>query len=78
MDLTSSVLARLSRAALPVGLFLAISSTATLSNEKCQQLENLAREYAGVELTSIQKQLKRKMVAWYYKNCGERRAAARG
>jgi hypothetical protein len=30
---------------------------------------------AGVELTSLQK---RKMVAWYYKNCGKRRAAARG
>jgi hypothetical protein len=41
-------------------------------------LENLARQYAGVELTSPQKQLKRKLVAWYYKNCGERRAAARG
>jgi hypothetical protein len=78
MDLTSSVFARLSRAALSAGLFLTISSTGALSNEKCQQLENLARQYAGVELTGPQKQLKRKLVAWYYKNCGERRAAARG
>ena len=78
MDLTANFFARPSRAALSAGLFLTISSTGTLSNEKCQQLENLARQYAGVELTSLQKQLKRKMVAWYYKNCGERRAAARG
>ena len=55
-----------------------MSSTGALSNEKCQQLENLARQYAGVELTSLQKQLKRKLVAWYFKNCGERRAIARG
>jgi hypothetical protein len=33
-------------------------------------LENLARQYAGVELTSLQKQLKRKLVAWYFKNWG--------
>ena len=78
MDPTPSVFARLSRVALSAGLFLTISSTGALSNEKCQQLENLARQYAGVELTSLQKQLKRKLVAWYYKNCGERRAAARG
>ena len=78
MDPTSSVFARLSRVALSAGLFLTISSTGALSNEKCQQLENLARQYAGVELTSLQKQLKRKLVACYFKNCGERRAIARG
>jgi hypothetical protein len=78
MDQTSSVFARLSRVALSAGLFLTISSTGALSNEKCQQLETLARQYAGVELTSLQKQLKRKLVAWYFKNCGERRAIARG
>jgi hypothetical protein len=75
MDLNSSVFARHSRAALTAGLFLTITSTGALSNEKCQQLVNLARQYAGVELTGPQKQLKRKLVAWYYKNCGERRAA---
>jgi hypothetical protein len=52
MDLTSTVFVRLSRAALSAGLFLTISSTGALSNEKCQQLENLARQYAGVELTA--------------------------
>jgi len=77
MDPTPSVFARLSRVALSAGLFLTIGSTGALSNEKCQQLENLARQYAGVELTSLQKQLKRKLVAWYFKNCGERRAIAR-
>jgi hypothetical protein len=78
MDLTSSRFGRLSRTAISAGLFLTITSTEALSNEKCRQLENLARQYAGVELTGPQKQLKRKLVAWYYKNCGERRAAARG
>ena len=78
MHLNSSIFARYSRAALSAGLFLTISSTGALSNEKCQQLENLARQYAGVELTGPQKQLKRKLMAWYYKNCGERRAAAHG
>ena len=74
MDLTSSVFARLSRAALSAGLFLTISSTGALSSEKCQQLENLARQYAGVELTSLQEQLKRKLVAWYYRGAPRRRA----
>jgi hypothetical protein len=58
MDPTSSVFARLSRVALSAGIFLTISATGALSNEKCQQLETLARQYAGVELTSLQKQLK--------------------
>jgi hypothetical protein len=78
MDLTSTVFVRLSRAALSAGIFLTFCSTGALSNEKCQQLENLARQYAGVELTSLQKQLKRKLVAWYFKNCGEHRTIARG
>ena len=78
MDLTSGVVARHSRAVLFAGLFLGISSTGALSNEKCQQLEDLSRQYAGVELTSAQKQLKRKLMAWYHKNCGERRTAERG
>lgn len=56
-------------AALSAGLILAFSSTAGLSAENCQQLEALATQYAGVTLTGEQKQLKRKMVAWYATHC---------
>jgi hypothetical protein len=61
-----------------VGLFVAITSTAVLADERCQQLEALNQQYAGVSLTSEQKVLKRKLVAWYYKNCKTqtRRASA--
>jgi hypothetical protein len=53
-------------AAMPV----VVSGTDALSNESnCRQLEQLARQYAGVKLTSDQKQLKRRMVAWYNENC---------
>ena len=52
------------------GLPVVVSGTGALSNEgQCRQLEDLARQYAGVKLTSHQQQLKRKMVAWYNGNC---------
>ena len=51
-------------------LITAMSGTAALGNEhNCRRLENLAREYAGVQLTRPQQQLKRRMVAWYNGNC---------
>jgi hypothetical protein len=85
MDMTANVFAQRSQAVLSAGLFLAMSSSAALSNEpgapsneKCQQLEELSRQYASVELTSVQKQLKRKLMTWYNANCGVRRAVARG
>jgi hypothetical protein len=57
-------------AVMAAGLFMVTSSTGALSNEsQCRQLEDLARQYAGVKLTSHQQQLKRKMVAWYNGNC---------
>jgi hypothetical protein len=56
-------------AALSAGLLLTFSPNAALSAENCQRLEVLANQYAGVELTSAQKQLKRRMVAWYSTNC---------
>jgi hypothetical protein len=57
-------------AVVAVGLLIATSGTAALSNESnCRRLEDLARQYAGVKLTSDQKQLKRKLVAWYKENC---------
>ena len=74
MDHFPSVLARQCRAALSAGLILAFSSNAALSAENCQRLEALANQYAGVELTSDQKQLKRKMVSWYSTHCMHRAA----
>jgi hypothetical protein len=64
-----SALMRQSGAALSAGLILASSLSAALSPENCARLEGLANQYAGVELTSAQRQLKRKMVAWYAMNC---------
>ena len=72
MDRVPSALARQSRAVLSAGLILAFSSSAALSAEGCQQLEALATQYAGVELTGAQKQLERKMAAWYSTHCSRR------
>jgi hypothetical protein len=69
MDRFPSALARLSLAALSAGLILAFSSNAALSVENCERLEAIASQYAGVELTIAQKQLKRKMVVWYSVHC---------
>jgi hypothetical protein len=50
--------------------FFATSGTAALGNESnCRQLEDLARQYAGVKLSSQQQQIKRRLVAWYNDNC---------
>jgi hypothetical protein len=58
------------------GLLIAVSGTGALSNESnCRRLEDLARQYAGVKLTSEQQQLKRKLVAWYNDNCKRTRSA---
>jgi hypothetical protein len=48
---------------------LAFAWNAALSAENSERLEALANEYAGVELTSAQQQLTRRMVAWYSTNC---------
>ncbi len=58
-------------------LFLTFAPNAARADERCQQLEALNHQYAGVALTSAQKQLKRQLVAWYKQNCGSRRAEAR-
>jgi hypothetical protein len=69
MDHLPTALGCRSLAALSAGLILAWSSNAAVGAENCQQLEALANHYAGVELTSAQKQLKRKMVVWYSAHC---------
>ena len=58
------------------GLLIATSGTSALSNESnCRRLEDLAQQYAGVQLTSQQQRLKRKLVAWYHSNCKRTRSA---
>ena len=61
---------RLAIVVMAAGLSVALSGTAALSNESnCRQLEDLARQYAGVKLSSHQQQIKRRLVAWYNDNC---------
>ena len=55
--------------------FLTFVSTSALADGRCEQLEALARQYAGVALTSAQEQMKRRMVSWYKQNCGSRRSS---
>jgi len=38
-------------------------------HDGCRQIEALARQYAGVTLTSQQQAIKRKLAAWYRRNC---------
>ena len=55
--------------ALGLGASLVGIPTQSFANEDCQRLEALAQQYAGVELTTYEKQIKAKMVAWYGRNC---------
>jgi hypothetical protein len=61
--------------ALFAGLFLSITSTSSMADYRCTQLEELHRQYIGVSLTGDQQALKRKLVAWYNANCRQRRAS---
>jgi len=56
-------------AALSAGLILALSSNVASSAQNCERLEALAVQYAGVELTRGQKQLKQRMIIWYSTHC---------
>jgi hypothetical protein len=59
-----------------VAAFLLAIPRQSFANDNCQRLETLAQQYAGVELTAYQKQIKAKMVVWYGRNCrGGRRTA---
>jgi len=55
--------------ALSAGLILAVNCNVASATENCERLEALSYQYASVELTSAQKQIKRKLVAWYTENC---------
>ena len=75
MARTMSVFVRLSSIVIVAGLFHAASGGAALSNDNCRRLEDLARQYAGVRLTSDQQKLKRRLVSWYNVNCRRTRSA---
>ena len=75
MGRTGRVFVRPLVVAVAVSLSIAASASAALSNDNCRYLEDLARQYAGVQLTSDQKQIKRKLVAWYNGNCKRTRSA---
>lgn len=60
---------------LSVGIVAEGWPTSVLADARCQQLEALHAQYAGVELTSEQKHLKQKLVAWYYGHCRGRHVA---
>ena len=72
---TFAVSTRFGLGALCAGLFLSITSTASIADSRCRQLEDLHRQYQGVSLSSDQQALKRKLLAWYSANCRERRAS---
>ena len=61
-----------------VAFVMATSGTTALGNDhNCRRLEELARQYAGVQLTSQQQHLKRRLVSWYNGNCRRTRSAQR-
>jgi hypothetical protein len=62
-------------ARLGVGILSIVGSTSAFANERCEQLQALSQQYANVQLTLLQKQMKQQMVLWYGKNCLERRSA---
>jgi hypothetical protein len=62
--------------AVPFTVFAAVFPTpVTADDGRCQQLEALHAQYAGVSLTPDQQAMKRKMTAWYYGHCDGRHAA---
>ena len=58
-----------------IGALLCTLSNAAFADERCEQLVRLHRQYAGVELTGEQQNLKAQLVAWYKANCRRARHA---
>lgn len=76
-QISGSEMLRTSFAALATAAVLvAFVPNQSLADGRCQQLEALKVQYAGVQLTAEQQQLKRKLVAWYSGHCTGRRVAA--
>lgn len=66
---------RLAILVIATGLPTIASGTSAWSSEgNCRHLEDLARQYAGVTLTSEQQRIKRRLVAWYNDNCKRTRS----
>jgi hypothetical protein len=55
--------------AISFGVCVMLIRTQSFPDERCQQLQALRAQYAGVELTSDQKQMKVKLVVWYNSHC---------
>ena len=70
MVCTSFALPRFAASALSAGLLLSLAATSGFADERCGQLVALNKQYAGVQLTTEQKQIKVQLVAWYKENCG--------
>jgi hypothetical protein len=75
MARTMSVFVRLSSIVITAGLLHAASGSGALGSDNCRRLEDLSRQYAGVQLTSDQQKLKRRLVSWYNVNCRRTRSA---
>jgi hypothetical protein len=58
-----SIMVRPSAGALAAISLVSLLPTRSFVNERCEQLEALHAQYAGVELMFTQKQLKRRLVA---------------
>ena len=56
-------------------LFSIYTASPVFADERCQRLETLAQQYAGVGLTSSQQLIKPRMVVWYEHNCRTNRSA---
>jgi hypothetical protein len=50
-------------------IVVTLPSSALAVDGRCQQLEALHAQYAGVELTPSQKVLKKQLTAWYVGHC---------
>jgi hypothetical protein len=66
---------QLSFGATSAALFIFPLGTTLFADERCQQLEALSQQYAVVELSVAQRQVKRQLIVWYDKNCRARRTA---
>jgi hypothetical protein len=62
---------------LSIGILFSLASTTAFADERCGQLVALNKQYAGVALTSEQKDIKVQLVAWYKANCGRSIRSAR-
>jgi hypothetical protein len=55
--------------AISLSAFVGFVPAPSFADDRCQQLEVLHAQYAGVELTPDQKQIKVQLVAWYNVHC---------